>query len=885
MRLLPLATALILAVICDGADAQTFGGAYNAPVVAQTATGIAGLVGSPQPVNGIAPSCFTNPADTLASNSNWTGTSTQYLFPPASQNFLMKSIAKCATRDVEVQAWTRQGYVYERLDGSGNAIYFFMNGDNSANGYLEFGIVTGLDETSYPGGTYYPLYINNDLVHTCGCGYTNSATDGQFFTLGVSGFNIYAKYTASGVTTQFVSIQEYRQMSVGAVALKSNLGGPYGFRLFTTVPTNPPFLYSSYQTSQLDLRDFGLRSVETTGSISTSSNCLTVNSVAGFLQNDPIVVEIGGESGAGALGTVGVGGQWPQLTYATTTAMNADASQPQYTFAWVTADGLTRQWSGTNTAWSSGTTYSVNQTVTSGGINYISNVNGNIGSTPATSPTQWTAGPPANTWSTTFFEPNQAAKSYYVQKAVPMALQARISQIGVCNGANSLTLVKPDDITVSPAAIVCPSTNTTGPCATTSSANVYLDNSLTINNIVQTPRVTLGAVTPSNMTVIVAAGTFAVSGIMAVDNHPGWTIQGQGQGVTNFISPKGTFGFSISAENSPGVTLQNFTYSGNITGTTAPNGYGLSWAQGSLTTVPTSTQVIEYGPSGKILASFLPGYGNVTQTNIGGGYFQTSGLYLQSDNSTVANVTANNVFTNALSFENLTNGNASNITVNRLYQSQIYTQWQYEWANDTGGSCTNCTMNSSYYGAGPECFGANSNTSGPTWTNFVSVNAGFSDNDCGGLHINGGSITFLSGFPSPEWTISEAMLQIDNNTGSSSSGNTVVNGLALTTQANLDGSNNTAPGISITSGNNNNTIENVTYTGPGYNGGTLTAGNVALRSQGTGTTIDNLTACGTTNTGDQNIELATPGTGTIANSQWHSITTPQPVQGSGNTSC
>lgn len=98
-----------------------------------------------------------------------------------------------------------------------------------------------------------------------------------------------------------------------------------------------------------------LSSAQTTGSISAASPLLTVADAANFPVGAQVIIEIGGEAGAGARGTSGVGGQWPALTYATVGAMNADTSKPNTTFAWVSGTGNVYQW--LNSAWVQYTDY------------------------------------------------------------------------------------------------------------------------------------------------------------------------------------------------------------------------------------------------------------------------------------------------------------------------------------------------------------------------------------------------------------------------------------------------------------------------------------------------------------------------------------------------
>lgn len=55
-----------------------------------------------------------------------------------------------------------------------------------------------------------------------------------------------------------------------------------------------------------------LKALMTTVSIKAGSKQATLGSAAGFAQGDPIVIEVGAESGRGVRGTVGVGGVWPR---------------------------------------------------------------------------------------------------------------------------------------------------------------------------------------------------------------------------------------------------------------------------------------------------------------------------------------------------------------------------------------------------------------------------------------------------------------------------------------------------------------------------------------------------------------------------------------------
>ena len=96
----------------------------------------------------------------------------------------------------------------------------------------------------------------------------------------------------------------------------------------------PSFSISVALRGQYNLATAGVSTFSTTGSISQGGNQLTVADASGFTTGDSLIVKIGGESGAGARGTVGVGGTWPDLSYANKTAMDLDTSKPNGTYSY-----------------------------------------------------------------------------------------------------------------------------------------------------------------------------------------------------------------------------------------------------------------------------------------------------------------------------------------------------------------------------------------------------------------------------------------------------------------------------------------------------------------------------------------------------------------------
>lgn len=119
---------------------------------------------------------------------------------------------------------------------------------------------------------------------------------------------------------------------------------------FFTEATFSNVIVANTATTTYNLATLGLwKTSKTTGSMTAGSPTLTVSNASGFNIGDPVIVATGGEAGAGAWGTVGVGGTYPTLRYADTTTRDADVSQPLDTLCCVTATGQNYQWNGS--AW------------------------------------------------------------------------------------------------------------------------------------------------------------------------------------------------------------------------------------------------------------------------------------------------------------------------------------------------------------------------------------------------------------------------------------------------------------------------------------------------------------------------------------------------------
>jgi len=324
---------------------------------------------------------WTNPAGTAADDTSWTSPSTsiRYLKPTDAAY----SIATTADswRDVEVTTWVRNGCVLLRYAG-GVAVYFIHFGD-SANGTLSVGVGSGYEEGGLPHDQQCPkrsagisLYENSDLVGTVP-GYSKTDTAGDTFTFGCSGWECYAEFNGTEFWRGDPDIRI--PMEAGKVALSSPSTG-FGFRNTTVdwLPLQPT--HSIPSASIFDMRDFGFYAVETTGSITSGSDELTVASSAGYVVGDDIIVECGTEAGACARNTVGVGGLWPAAHYANDAAMDAAVPCTAGSYAYLDDTGKVRRCNvnGANWyAWDS-TLYYTNYKVPRALSATITAINGNV---------------------------------------------------------------------------------------------------------------------------------------------------------------------------------------------------------------------------------------------------------------------------------------------------------------------------------------------------------------------------------------------------------------------------------------------------------------------------------------------------------------------------
>jgi hypothetical protein len=496
-----------------------------------------------------------------------------------------------------------------------------------------------------------------------------------------------------------------------------------------------------------------LRTVITTGSISGGSNQLNVASAAGFNVGDWVIVEIGKEAGQGQRGTRGVGGTWPAKSYATEQQLLSDRGQPNRLFAWAEDTGYVYWW-----------------------------LDG-----------QWYDMAPNRP--NTFY-----TGQYYLGKAVPRALQARITAI---NG-NTLTLEK-------------------SAATSASTANVYLDTAPIITNMIA-----------SGGSLSLPAGNFPTGGVVWIRDKSGFVLSGQGKDQTRIYSPKGVPSAQIQAYNARSTTVRDITLQGNF----RDQGFGLNWT-GS-TPAGTNQPVTEY---------------DVPQ---GAGFPRGILMHVASHNSVVQDVRVIDVAQQAIGVsyaDNVWGRRVVNIQNDLLRQ---YVQWQFQWADSIGGGCEDCEVRSNYLISGFEAFKA-TNTQ---FIRPKGINAMFALNGSGGWIIDGADLRFTPNSLPPESDRYAAspwhpIINVNTNIGvtpATALGGTIRN-TTMIQSGYLNANNDSLKGIVVNDRNPDIRIENSAYLAPDFKSPTVSNGAMGLVSDGPNTSVNGLQVIGRVGSGWANIAI------------------------------
>ncbi|MBI5003688.1 Ig-like domain-containing protein [Candidatus Kaiserbacteria bacterium] len=720
---------------------------------------------------------FTNAAGSVGANTYWTASSTKYLVPTNQAQFVLAS--KYCSRDEEVETWIRAGRVYLRLTPDGRGVFFDIN-PNTTNGTLIVGIATSTTETQYyPGYSRY-LYSNDNMVGTIP-GYSKTATDAQRFIFGVEGFDMYAKF--NGV--EFMRIKDFHHMAPGRMAIKTPAG--YGVRSTTVRNFSNKTFLSDLVAGIYDPRDFGFRSIQTTGSISAGSNTLTLAGPTSFTVGDFVIVEIGKEPGAGMRGTKGVGGTWPAKSYPDLTTMQADTSQIDGLYAWREDTGDVYKFATATSSW--GSAYS-----------------------------WYTAGTPA--WGL-----DRAAKNYYSAKAIPRALQARVT--AVANNGATLTLDKSATVSVS-------------------GANVYLDVAPILNFLVGTDNWykfggvpgDLTALVPLNMRTVLPAGSYAVGGaIITGGQRSNNVLYGQGSSTTMLFSPKGVPSASIWLNGS-----NNMVRDLRLVGNTGLNGFGIAW--------PTTIIPWGYGPSGLEVSYTSPGV--VTETVIPQGMGWPFGILMYGSNLIVQDVKVDNVWQDAVGASYCYGCWAHRVENTQTDPLQNYIQWQFLWSDAVGGGCVDCIVKSDWLIAGFSIVKGN----GVQFIRPKGINATFEVNSSGNFLYQDPETVIQPMRQSPSFSSNGYIMNINTNMDNAlpveqrdkrnAAGGKIINPHFIV-EGPINTNNNGLNAIAIGNWAPNVTVQGGYIEGPNWKSPSTINTPVGVISQGTSTIVDGLRVVGTVN--------------------------------------
>ena len=629
-------------------------------------------------------------------------------------------------------------------------LFIFHNGD-TANGSIEIGYVTGLTEgvgfRYGEAGNFYPVYTNTDLIGTVS-GYKREGTDGDEFTFGVYGFDMYAKF--NGV--EFFRWTDYRHMDEGQIATQANSG--YGFRNITARNFSDRRLSSDYSNKILNLADFGLKSTRVRGKIDAGSNQLHLDSPADFNVGEFVIVETGGESGNGLRGSRGVGGAWPTQVYRDVQQMQADASQQQGLYAWVEDSGAVYRWNGSS----------------------------------------WIA-----------------EKLYYIAKAIPKALTARIENVSA--DGKILTLDK-------------------SAVASTSAANVYSDNWYVIQRVLRQAEyegamnwppghslsdqtIDLTAITPDKLTIYIPAGDYAIGKeFLEARNHSGWHFKGAGKDATRIFSPDGTPSAQLRFQFSPGSIVSDFHLEGNA----GDDGFMLSGNPYEL-----SDTKMPHGAS-------YP-YGIL--------------LGQESDGSLARDLKVTDVFQKAVGAMYCKDCWAENVENYMTEGLRMYVQWMFQWSDAVGGGCIDCSVTSNILIPGFEAF----KSKGVQFIRPRSTNAIFAMNSAGNFLIEDAEITIVpmsqhtDGSFSEQQPIVNINSNIDQNHPYLDLGGTIRN-LNIVHEGYINEYNDLLRGIVVNDYNPNINIEGGYVEGPGWAAPSSLPGVNGVTSTGENTIVDGMKVVG-----------------------------------------
>lgn len=293
----------------------------------------------------LAPGTLTHPSGNVTQIDSWGAAGERYAYADGYPDVLTaRSVASAV--DVDVVGWMRAGTLYARLTDAGRCFYLYHFGEGG--GRIEIGVAEGvLPGATTPTSTAVLYETNNATADVPG--YDAGATAGDLFRLRLRGTGIYAEFSPDGgATWATIWASEYAawvHMEGGRGAWRGDNSPNYGHRRFGFTTYNEVPVWSTPAESRWDARDFGLKELSATGSMQAGSNVVTGIDTSGFAVGDRIAVEIGGEPGQGARGTLdGVGGYLPGRSVATLADLPAGQPGVQQPSWYVESEAFVYTW-------------------------------------------------------------------------------------------------------------------------------------------------------------------------------------------------------------------------------------------------------------------------------------------------------------------------------------------------------------------------------------------------------------------------------------------------------------------------------------------------------------------------------------------------------------
>lgn len=560
------------------------------------------------------------------------------------------------------------------------------------------------------------------------------------------------------------------------------------------------------------------------GAMMAGSNVVMLNQpISGLKLGDWVVVEcIGTGVNDCKQGTVGVGGNWPALSYANLTTLRADTTQLANTIAWDQSTGSVWRFLTDGTAfgepgatWIKVARYSLRTGTVCGVANVFATEAVLLGSAPkgcsASTLKYAYAQDTTNIWKWNFATstwvniPYTAALYAWFSKTLPLSIHAQVTALS----PDGLQLT----LSIPTGTAAAPTLTPANAYANITNAAVSKDNEPQINFLVNSPTVgypqNMSGVTPEGWTVSLPSGLLTVGGFVDLNSHRGWKIIGQGPRATRLFSPMGEVNAQIRSTGSESSELSEMGIIGNggmldYVGLDANPPYN-SGANSQ------SVGFNGYQPNGWMFPAYMSHTGALTQTDIPQGGIFPIGFDLKQgvDNSVMRHIEATDITYAGINVQTCANCWVYDAVNNVNLNYPGYIQWGIEFANDVGGGCVDCKSYNAYGTAALEMFASDK-------VSFVRPylrNGLIAINGSSNFNVDN-SYQVFDAYISSSASPSVPAINVNTNTGNGSNG-VIRNPTIIQTQY-IDANNNTLRGVVTNSRNANVKMFGGYYKAPDY---------------------------------------------------------------------